>query len=171
MRTLPLAAALLAITAVGCKKAPDPVAPATPPATTAPAAPAVDPNAVVDNVTIEGNDQMQYSVNAFTVKAGSQVTVTLRNVGQLPKNAMGHNFVLLNSGSDVKTYAEVAFGAATTDYIPANPPVPVIAHTKLLGPGESDTITFTAPTAGQYPYLCSFPGHYGVMQGVMTVVD
>ena len=170
MRTLPLAAALLAVAAAGCKKAPDPAAPATT-ETPAPAAPAPAANAVVDNVTIEGNDQMQYSTKAFTVKAGTQVTVTLKNVGQLPKAQMGHNFVLLNSGSDVKTYADAAMGAQASDYIPANPPVPVIAHTKLLGPGESDTITFTAPTAGQYPFLCSFPGHYGMMQGVMTVVD
>ncbi|MDE0837988.1 MAG: plastocyanin/azurin family copper-binding protein [Kiritimatiellae bacterium] len=39
----------------------------------------------------------------------------------------------------------------------------------MLGPGEEDVVTFTAPAAGTYNYLCTFPGHYAVMNGVMTV--
>jgi azurin len=47
----------------------------------------------------------------------------------------------------------------------------VLAHTKLLGPAETDTVTFTAPyVAGDYLYLCSFPGHYSQgTKGFMTV--
>ena len=45
----------------------------------------------------------------------------------------------------------------------------MVAHTKLLGGGESDEITFTAPAAGEYPFICTFPGHFAIMQGVMTV--
>jgi azurin len=52
------------------------------------------------------------------------------------------------------------------EHIPANNP-DIITHTRLLGPGESDTIEFTVP-AGQYTYICSFPGHYMTMTGTMT---
>jgi azurin len=47
----------------------------------------------------------------------------------------------------------------------------VLAHTKLLGPGESETVTFNAPfIPGEYPFFCSFPGHYSQgTKGVMTV--
>ena len=44
-----------------------------------------------------------------------------------------------------------------------------IAYTKLIGGGESDTIIFDAPLKGSYTYICSFPGHYGVMKGVLVV--
>ena len=58
---------------------------------------------------------------------------------------------------------------ATKDYFPETKKSDIIAHTKLLGPGEEETIEFTAPGAGQYQYFCSFPGHFALMKGVMTV--
>ena len=45
----------------------------------------------------------------------------------------------------------------------------MIAHTDMVGGGESSTITFTAPAAGEYPYICSFPGHFGLMTGKLIV--
>ena len=45
----------------------------------------------------------------------------------------------------------------------------ILAHTKLLGPGEEDSVIFTAPSPGKYEYLCTFPGHFGIMRGVLTV--
>ena len=39
----------------------------------------------------------------------------------------------------------------------------------MIGGGESDTITFTAPKKGSYTYICTFPGHYGLMKGVLIV--
>jgi azurin len=98
------------------------------------------------------------------VKANEKVTLTLKNVGTMPKDAMGHNFVLLKDGTDLSAFATSAISAP--DHIPANNPA-IVAHTKLLGPGESDTIEFTVP-AGSYTYICSFPGHYMTMTGVLT---
>ena len=114
---------------------------------------------------------MQFSVGTFTVKAGTTVTLTLRNTGQLPKETFGHNVVVLKQGVSAKAYADAAMAAKDTDFVPADRAGDVIAHTRLLGPGESDTITFTAPTEpGTYVYVCSFPGHYMTMQGTMQVV-
>ena len=70
--------------------------------------------------------------------------------------------------TDVAAFAEAAMDAAATDYIP-NGGADVIAHTKLIGGGEKDVISFKAPEAGTYDYICSFPGHYAMMKGVLVV--
>lgn len=119
---------------------------------------------VSNNIEISANDQMKFSTNELRVKANEKVTLTMKNEGTQPKEAMGHNFVLLKDGTDLAAFAATAIQAP--DHIPANNPA-IVAHTKLLGPGESDTIEFTLP-AGSYTYICSFPGHYLTMTGVLT---
>ena len=113
---------------------------------------------------VEGNDQMKFSTELLRVKAGEEIQLTLKNVGELPKESMGHNLVVLAPGVDVATFGAEAVGAADNDYIPKTSLSSVVAHTKLLGPGEEDQITFTLEK-GVYTYICSFPGHFGVMQG------
>lgn len=128
-----------------------------------------------ENGTIEitVDDTMAFSLNRFEVAPGQEVRVVLRHTGQMPKEAMGHNFVLLEQGSDVNGFAMAATAARDTDYIPEDLRDQVIAHTELVGGGESDEITFTAPDeSGDYDYLCSFPGHaLAGMVGVMVVRD
>jgi azurin len=119
-------------------------------------------------IVITANDQMQFSTKAFEVAAGSPVVVVLQNVGTMAKEVMGHNLIVLQPGNDVAAFGAKAMAAKETDYIPQGD-ASIFAHTRLLGPGESDTLRFTAPAAGEYPYLCSFPGHFAMMQGVMTV--
>lgn len=120
-------------------------------------------------LSIEGNDQMQYNKKEMTVKAGAKVTLTLKHVGKMPVTAMGHNWVLLNQGTDVATFATAAVDAGVdTDYIPAGNTA-VIAHTKMIGGGESATVEFTAPEAGTYEFICSFPGHWSMMRGTLIV--
>lgn len=121
-------------------------------------------------VEISGNDQMKFSVATIEAKAGEQLKVVFKNAGTLPKQAMGHNWVLLKKGSDVAAFGSAAAGAVGTDYIPANQKDKVIAHTKVLGPKETQEITFTVPSeAGDYPFLCSFPGHFALMKGTLKV--
>ena len=122
-----------------------------------------------DAIVIEANDQLQFSVTDFTVTAGEEVTIVLKNVGTLPKETFGHNIIFLSSGADLAAFGTAAVSAADNGYIPADMADWVIAASELLGPGEETTITFTAPEAGTYEFLCSFPGHYGTMRGVMTV--
>lgn len=129
-------------------------------------------NAQVDqSVTIEANDQMKYNIEQFEVNAGEVIELTLDNVGSMPKQSMGHNVVILEKGSDITAYAEAASTQATNDYIAPEKSDQVIAYTKLLGGGEKDTIRFRAPeTTGEYPFLCSFPGHLqSGMDGLMIV--
>lgn len=116
-----------------------------------------------NTVVITSNDQMRFDLDEIKVKAGEPVTLTLKNVGLLSKEAMGHNWVLLKAGADVAAFATEAMSSKQTEFIPAGSNA-VVAHTKLLGPGESDTITFTVEK-GEYEFICSFPGHYGIMRG------
>lgn len=159
LSTLVLSSALL----VGCGKKEEERQAEAPAAQSAPAAGA----AVAAPITITGNDQMQFSIKAFEVAAGSQVTVILQNAGTMPKDAMGHNLTILKPGTLPAEVGGRAMNAKDTEYIPAGDTA-ILFHTRLLGPGESDTLTFTAPPAGKYPYMCTFPGHFAVMNGVMT---
>ncbi|HLT88608.1 MAG TPA: azurin [Sphingobacterium sp.] len=117
-----------------------------------------------NKLVLEGNDQMKFDKELLRVKADEEVELTLKNVGELPKESMGHNFVLLAPGVDVATFGSEAVAAADNEYIPKTSLSSIVAHTKLLGPGEEDKITFTLEK-GVYTYICSFPGHFGVMQG------
>ena len=120
---------------------------------------------------ITGNDQMQYDKKELTVTEGQKVTLTLKHIGKLPKAAMGHNIVILKTGTEIAPFAMKCAPAAATDYIPQDEETKklMIAHTDMVGGGESSTITFTAPAAGEYPYICSFPGHFGLMTGKLIV--
>jgi azurin len=116
-------------------------------------------------LTLEGNDMMKFDINEFTVNAGDKVVLHFKNVGELPIESMGHNVVVLKPGTDLASFAGEAIKAADKEYIPLTFQSSIIAHTKLLGPGQEDTIEFVLDTPGEYPYICSFPGHYGLMQG------
>ena len=122
-------------------------------------------------IEITCNDQMAFSTKAFEVTANQPVALTVKNIGKLPVEAMGHNIVILKPGSVISDFAMKAMTVKDKGYIPSDPEIAknITAHSKLLGPGESETITFTPTEAGAYPFLCSFPGHFGIMQGVMTV--
>ncbi|HEX2859985.1 MAG TPA: plastocyanin/azurin family copper-binding protein [Lacunisphaera sp.] len=134
----------------------------------APAAAAAPAQAVIE---ITANDAMKFSLTRFEVAAGQEVKIVLTNLGSMPKAAMGHNLIVLKKDVDVKAYADAAVMAVATDYVPAAKADQVIAHTKLLGPKQSDEITFKAPAeAGEYPFICSFPAHFiAGMKGVMVV--
>lgn len=127
--------------------------------------------APLKEIVITGNDQMQFSQNDFKVSPGQQVKVLFKNVGTMPKESMGHNWVLLKDTADTAKFVEDGFASASNDYISPEHEGDVIKHTKILGPGESATVVFTAPTKpGPYDYVCTFPGHFAVgMKGVMTV--
>lgn len=120
-------------------------------------------------ITLEGDDDMRFNQKELRVKAGQIVDLTLKHTGQMPEKAMGHNFVLLAEGTDVTQFGQKAASAAETDYIPESEKERILAHTDLIGGGETTTVRFEAPPKGRYTYLCSFPGHYVIMQGVLYV--
>jgi azurin len=132
------------------------------------------PEAPPKEVTIQADDKMRYDLTAFDASPGQKISVTIKNVGTTPKYSMGHNFVLLdrtiNPGNVQSAFLDKASTEASHDYVPPGAKE-VLAHSKLLGPGESEVVTFNAPyIPGEYLYLCSFPGHYSQgTKGFMTV--
>ncbi len=122
-------------------------------------------------ITISGNDTMQFDLKSFEVKAGQKVELTFKNVGKIPKIAMGHNLVVLKKGISAVAFGQKAMGAGAnaTNALPESVKGDTIASTKLLGPDENETITFTVPETGDYEYVCTFPGHFALMRGIMKV--
>ena len=117
---------------------------------------------------ITGNDQMQYDKKELAVPATcKQVTLTVHHGGQLPAAAMGHNWVLVST-PDLTAVANAGMGAGlASNYVGADDKR-VLAHTKVVGGGQSDTITFSTASlkaGGDYSYLCTFPGHNALMRG------
>jgi azurin len=121
---------------------------------------------------ITGNDQMQYDKQALAAPAScKQITVTLHHSGKLPKEAMGHNWVLVNT-ADLAAVAQAGMGAGLmSDYVAAADKR-VLAHTKIIGGGDSSSISFASAAlkpGGSYSYLCTFPGHNALMHGTFTL--
>jgi azurin len=128
----------------------------------------VQSNSMSNNVILNSNDQMKFDKKIIRVNANQKVTLTLNHNGRFPASSMGHNFVLIKKDVDVNEYALRAAGARNSEYIPEGDNE--IAYTKMLGGGESDTITFDAPEPGTYVFICSFPGHYQLMMGEFIVI-
>lgn len=152
--------AVAALSLAGCGKSETPAA--------APAAaPAADG---ARTVAITADDAMKFSVTEIRAEPGEKLRISLKNLGRMPRQAMAHNWVLLVAMPDADVLA-LAQGAAARmpEYLPAEA-AKVLAHTRLLGPNETDTIELTAPAApGEYPFVCTFPGHAALMRGKLLV--
>ena len=127
----------------------------------------IDDNEDLIKIVLNSYDNMMYDKKTIEVKYGKNIRLTLNHKGKIGKEFMGHNFVLLKKGVNVDEFAKKATLAKSNDYIPNSDET--IAFTKMLGGGESTTISFMAPDAGTYTYICSFPGHYMIMRGELIV--
>jgi azurin len=113
---------------------------------------------------------MQYDKKLVTLKAGQKVTLNLDN-----PDGMQHNLVIIKPGTLSKVGAAADALArdpngAEKNYVPQVPEV--LWATKLLGTGESATLEFTAPTVpGDYIFVCTFPGHWRGMNGILRVTQ
>jgi len=114
---------------------------------------------------------VKFDVSRIPASPGETLKIVLTNSSSLPKNLMGHNWFLLKAGSDVVAFATAAAPEVANAYFPAKLSGQVIAHIGLLGPGQSGEVIFKAPSEpGDYPFLCSFPGHALIgMKGLLVV--
>lgn len=154
--------------------APAPAAPAAEPPTGPASAGGDKPAAVVTDcaTTIEGTDGMQFSVGSIAIPAScTEFTITLNHIGQMPEAAMGHN-VVVTATSDMQAVAADGLGAgAESEYVKPDDER-VIAHTEMIGGGETTSVTFPVSDlqgGGPYSFFCSFPGHLALMQGSIEV--
>lgn len=123
-------------------------------------------------IDIEGNDAMQFNKNSIAVSQScKQFKVTLKHSGKMPKAAMGHNWVLTKT-ADVQAAAADGIPAGLGSNYVKGSDARVIAHTKILGGGESDSVSFAVDKlkAGEsYTFFCSFPGHSSIMKGTLQL--
>ena len=168
------AAVVAAAPAADATAAPAPAAAAetTPAEAASPsAAPAAESGDVAElTIKPDPSNPLAYDTKSFSVKAGQMVKLTFDN--KHPTVPQPHNIVIGVPGSKDKLLAAAMQMAADPQgmakgYIPESPDV--LFHTALLQPNQTEVLEFTAPAAGQYPYLCTFPGHGILMNGVMTV--
>lgn len=138
----------------------------------APAAAPAEASGDVAEITIKPDaaNPLAYDTKAFSVKAGQTVKLTFDN--KHPTVPQPHNVVIGVPGSKDKLLAAAMQMAADPQgmakgYIPETPDI--LFHTKLLQPNQVEVLEFTAPAVGEYPYLCTFPGHGMIMNGIMTV--
>jgi hypothetical protein len=129
----------------GCGQKESASAPA--PAAAAPAAAAATPapSAVPRVIEVTAGDNMKFNVTSIEAKPGETLKIVLTNIGQMPKEAMGHNFVILKKGTDTAAFATAATTAKATDYIPEALKDQVLAHSELIGPRKSSEFLFKVP--------------------------
>lgn len=146
---------------------------AAPAAAAAPASEPARDDLPAKQIEITANDQMKFSVEKLDAKVRQKIELTFKNVGTMPKESMGHNFCLLQLKVDPAAFLEAGFAAASNDYVAKEHEKDVIVRTKIHGPSESETLTFTAPSVpGSYEYVCTFPGHFGAgMKGFLEVSE
>jgi azurin len=124
------------------------------------------------DLEIESNDAMKFNKASLSVPANcKKVTLKLLHTGKLPKAAMGHNWVLTKA-ADMQPVANDGIAAGVEKGYLKPGDARVLAATKLIGGGESDTVSFDATklSPGEaYSFFCSFPGHVALMKGSLAV--
>ena len=123
------------------------------------------------SLTIDGTDQLQFNKKELRVsKSCKEVTVTLKHVGQLAANVMGHNWVL-TATADYQAVATAGQAAGPPNYVPAGD-ARVLASTTVVGGGQETSVKLDLSkltAGGDYTYFCSFPGHFVLMNGKLIV--
>lgn len=126
-------------------------------------------NCVID---LKADDQMKFDQAEVTVSSTCKtVQIKLTHTGKLPVAAMGHNVVIAATGDIQPIGMDGQKAGAAAAYVAADDKR-VIAHTPLVGGGESTTASFPGSAlkaGGDYSFFCSFPGHWAIMKGKLSV--
>jgi azurin len=134
-----------------------------PPSASAPPAPAA-PHVEIQMASVANT--MAFDKTKLSVPAGAEVHLTLKNNATMA--TLPHNWVLVKPGTEASVAAAGLKLGDPAGYLDVRDK-DMLVHTPLAKPGETVEVTFTAPDAGNYPYICTFPGHYMMMKGVLTV--
>ena len=133
-----------------------------------PDSPGVTVAAMADTVieiTTTGSN-LEFSPSRISAKQGTTVTIRYTNNGTLP-----HNFVLVKDEADIDVLGPAAFQAGDTEYVPLQHESKMIAHSPLAKPGTTVEVTFEVPPAGEYWFVCLYPGHYNMMVGTLRALN
>lgn len=180
MRTLSLI--VLSSVIAACTGAPPPAPPPEPKEEVKPPEPEVkeepkaeaptvaigeDDGGEYEEVVVESDgDNMAYKQTEITIKANTKTRFKM--VNNATTAAMVHNIVIVKKGSEQEVGMAAVSIPREKEHIPAN--ANILAATKLAGPGETTTVVVDLPP-GEYSYICTFPGHFSMMKGVLHVVE
>lgn len=122
-------------------------------------------------ITLEPeSNQMKYATTELTAKPGEEINLVFDNTATA--DSMKHNVVLLDA-DDTDTSREIAqagWKLPDREYVPENDAI--LEYTEMSDPGETAELTFTTPEeAGEYRYICTYPGHYPSMKGTLVVEE
>ncbi|HEU4778331.1 MAG TPA: azurin [Steroidobacteraceae bacterium] len=122
----------------------------------------------VCKVDISSTDQMTFDKKEIAVAADcTEVEVTLKHTGKLPAQAMGHNWVLAKTSDLTGVATDGMTAGIANDHIKKGD-TRVIAHSKVIGGGQTTTVKFATSTLKKgeaYSFFCTFPGHSALMKG------
>jgi len=127
--------------------------------------PGAEKQTYTDTIRLQANENMRFDKELFKVHTGKKLTLIFKNTAAPSATAMAHNVVILKPGIDIADFADVARNAQKEEYIPSSVASLIIAHTRLVNGGDSDQVEFTISQPAVYDFICSFPGHWGTMQG------
>lgn len=116
-----------------------------------------------DTVVVKSSGtDLSYDVTEIRAEAGSTLTIRYENTSNMP-----HNIVFVNERSDIQPVGIAGIQAREFDYIPQGEAIQekIFGYTKLAKPGDTVYVTITVPPPGTYPYICTYPGHFTMMQG------
>ncbi|NJM40554.1 MAG: hypothetical protein HC853_07190 [Anaerolineae bacterium] len=133
--------------------------------TPAPNAPAAGSGGEIALEVNSAGEDSRYDKERLEAPAGAKITLTFTNRSTGSKL---FNWVLTQPERFLQVVNDGSAESEANGFLKPND-ANVIAHTKLLKAGESDTITFDAPAPGEYPYICTTPGYFARMKGVLVV--
>ena len=117
-------------------------------------------------ITIRASSStLEFTPTRVSAKAGTRLRIRFVNDGTLP-----HNVVVPKSDGDLDAIALAAYAAGETGYVPMAMKDKLVGWTALASPGESVEMTFLVPAAGEYTYVCLFPGHSNSMLGTLRAL-
>jgi uncharacterized cupredoxin-like copper-binding protein len=123
------------------------------------------PDEVIRLGTLPG---LKYDKTELQVKAGAKVKLVFHN-----NDDMQHNIVITTPGAANETgekAMKLGLKGPDMQYVPNSNKV--LVHSNILEPGQTETLFFVAPSVpGIYQFVCTYPGHYAAMQGVLRVTD
>jgi azurin len=142
---------------------PPTAAPATATSSAATTPPSNGGGKVELDIDVDG-DALKFNTGSMTASAGAEVVVNFNNSSSVNT----HNWALVEGGTKDAVAIDGTAAGPDNNWLPVNDPR-VFGSTILVGPGESVEATFTAPAAGTYQFVCTFPGHNFTMFGDFVI--
>ena len=124
------------------------------------------------SIDLKGDDAMKFDQSSVSVDASCKtITIHLTHTGKLPAQSMGHNVVIAATDAIQAIATDGMKAGLAGDYVQPGD-ARVIAHTKIVGGGQTTSATFPGnklKAGGAYSFFCSAPGHWAVMKGTVVV--